>query len=63
VDSSVVWPHMLFGPYQCVYGALFEIRLIIRHLTLWEGTSKIILAFQVELRMKIVFSNNNSLRF
>jgi len=18
-----VWPHMLFGPYQCVYGALF----------------------------------------
>ena len=18
-----MWPHMLFGPYQCVYGALF----------------------------------------
>jgi ribosomal protein L15 len=26
--SSVVWPHMLFGPYQCVYGALFGISLI-----------------------------------
>jgi len=24
VDSSVVWPYMLFGPYQCVYGALFR---------------------------------------
>ena len=22
-----MWPHMLFGPYQCVYGALFRIRL------------------------------------
>jgi len=28
VDSLVVWPHMLFGPYQCVYGALFGISLI-----------------------------------
>ena len=27
VDSSAVWLHMLFGPYQCVYGALFGIRL------------------------------------
>jgi hypothetical protein len=25
VDSSVVWPHMLLGSYQCVYGALFGI--------------------------------------
>ena len=22
-----MWPHMLFGPYHCVYGALFGIRL------------------------------------
>ena len=26
MDNSVVWPHMLFGPYQCVYGALLGIR-------------------------------------
>jgi len=25
VDSSVVWPHVLFSPYQCVYGALFRL--------------------------------------
>jgi len=24
VDNSVVWLHMLFGPYQCVHGALFR---------------------------------------
>jgi hypothetical protein len=27
VDSSVVWPHLVFCPYQCVYGALFAIRV------------------------------------
>jgi hypothetical protein len=34
----------------------------VRH-SLWESTSKIILAVQVELRLKIVFSKKNWLRF
>ena len=28
MDSSVVWPHTLFGPNQCVYGELFGIGMI-----------------------------------
>jgi hypothetical protein len=36
---------------------------LIWHLTLREGTTKNILAFQIALRLKTVFSNRKTIRF
>ena len=39
MDSSVLWLHVLPGPYRCVYSALIGIRLILTNATLARWNS------------------------